>query len=244
MAATLGDLTKTTFYKGVEAHKLHEEFEVEGLKHTLTFDGALVALNQVDGFVGPNAIAPVVFATDSDTTMAALATTIAAMPGVSSATVITVAAGTDNDRVIEIVPEDQLVGLSLTSFAVTLGAGQAAIAAATINRKIFMGMPVEINPTSGKVQPVTVATHDLTCIGYTIHSAVAGELATIAVRGYVAIYAEAIAAAVHGPVKFSSYDVVNEYNKVSSDTVTTANQMGWALDDAAADLDLIRVILK
>lgn len=241
---TLGSTTKTTFLKGVESHKLHEEFEVEGLKHTLTFDAALVASNTINGYVGGNAISTVTYATSSDATMAAIAAQIAAQPGVKSATVTEVAAGTTNDREIVVIPNDQVAGVPLTGWAVTNGASQAGITVATVNKKIYAGMPVELNATSGKIQPVTVASHDLNCIGYAIHDAVEGELCTVALRGYAIIYAKSASSMPYGPVKYDSYDAVNNYSKVEDGSVTVANQMGWVLDSATAADETVRVILK
>lgn len=240
MPNTFGKQTNTTFLKE-ESHKLHEEFEVEGLTQTLTFSAALVTGNTTNGSVNGNAIPTKTFATDSDTSMAAIAAAIAAMPGVKSAVVLQ--AGS-NDRVIIITPVDQFAGVALTGFAVTNGASQATITAATSNKKIYKGMPVEINATSGKIQPVTPATHDLTCIGYALHDAIAGGLCTVACRGYGIIYAKSATDIAYGPVKFDSYDAVNGYNLVEDGSVTTANQFGWTLDDTLGAGETVRVIIK
>ena len=247
MPNTLGTTTKTTFFKGVESHKLHEEFDVEGLTQTLTLSGALVAANVINGSVGGNAIAPVTYAASSDATLQAIATAIAALDGVKSAVVTVVGGdqtGTDDVEIV-VTPEDQVAGIALTGWVVTLGAGQATIAVATVNKKVKKGMPVEINALSGKIQPVTVATHDLTCVGIAVHDAVEGELCTVALRGYTIIYARSASAMTFGaPVKFDSYDSVNSYNKVEDGSVTVANQMGWAIDEATAADETIRVIVK
>lgn len=94
-----------------------------GIK-VITFDAALVASNQYDLTINGTAITPVVFATDSDTTMAAIATAIEAVTDyVSDAFVVPVTGGTSNDRVILVFPKSTT--LSLTGSAVTLGASQA-----------------------------------------------------------------------------------------------------------------------
>ena len=244
---TLGTTTKTTFFKGVEAHKLHEEFEVEGLKHTLTLSAALVASNVINGNVGGNAMTAVTYASSSDATWQAVATAISAMAGVKSA-VVTVVGGTQvgtDDRVIVVTPDDQVAGIALTGWVVTAGGSQATITVADVNKKIKKGMPVEINATSGKIQPVTVSTHDLTCVGIAVHDAVDGELCTVALRGYSIIYARSASAMTFGaPVKFDSYDSTDGYNKVEDGSVTVANQFGWAIDDATAADETIRVIVK
>ena len=93
----------------------------------LTFSAALVALNQVDITVSGHPILPVVYAGDSDTTLAAVATALAALPGVGFADVIEVSAGVDNDRVIEVAAWDSSTILRVTSAAVTLGVSQPPI---------------------------------------------------------------------------------------------------------------------
>jgi len=241
MPNTLGTTTKTTFLKGIENHKLHEEFEVEGLYHTITFSGVLVTSNVVNGSIGGVALTATTFATDNDTTMAAIAAKIAASAGVKSATVVD--AGS-SDVVIKVIPTDQVAGVSITGFVVTAGASQATVAVASVNSKIYAGMPVEQDATTGKIQPVTVASCDLNCIGYAIHDAVEGELCTVALRGMAIIYAKSATSMAYGPVKFDSYDATSGYNKVEDGSVTVTNQMGWSLDDATAADETVRVILK
>lgn len=241
MPNTFGTATKITFLKEIEAHKIHEEFEVEGLYQLLTFSGVLVTSNVVNGVVGGTALSATTFATDNDTTMAVIAAKIAAVAGVKSATVID--AGT-SDVVIKIIPEDQVGGIGLNGFVVTAGAGQATITPSVVNNKVYAGMPVEMDSTTGKIQPVTVASCDLNCIGYAIQDGVEGELCTVALRGFGIIYARSASAMGYVPVKFDSYDETNGYNKVEDGSVTVANQMGWSLDTATGADETIRVILK
>lgn len=99
------------------------------VRKRLVFNNKLVTANSFTCNINGVAIAsPVVFATDSDTTMAAIATAIAAHASVSSATVETVPAGRENDRSIIVVAEtpgpDQL---EITGAAVTSGASQASV---------------------------------------------------------------------------------------------------------------------
>ena len=241
---TLGQTTKSTFLKEVESHKLHEEFEVEGLSHTLTFSAALVTSNTIDGYVGGIAIPQITFASTSDSTMAAIAAAIAALPGVKSASVVQVTSTTSDDRVINIIPIDQVAGIALTGWVVAAGASQATITVATVDKRVYAGMPVELNSTTGKLQPVTVSTTDLTCIGYALHNQVAGGYCTVAMRGIAIIYARSASGMGYVPVKFDSYDATNGYNKVEDGSVTTANQMGWSIDDASTANETIRVVLK
>mgnify|MGYP000968235237 FL=1 len=99
---------------------------------TLTFSAALVTSNQVDMTINGTPITPVTFATDSDTTMAAVATAIKAVTTyVEDAFVVTLTGGSSNDRVIVVLPKTTT--LSITGLAVTLGASQATITQANIN---------------------------------------------------------------------------------------------------------------
>jgi len=91
---------------------------------TLTMDAALVALNSIAGNVNGNALAPTVFAADSDTTLATLATTIQAEAAVDTAVVTTIPAAVDNDRAIVITAADPWTEIKLDGFLTTLGASQ------------------------------------------------------------------------------------------------------------------------
>lgn len=241
---TLGTVTKTIFLKE-RNHAIHEEFDVVGLYHLLTFDAALVTSNTIDGFVGGSAIAQVTFATDSDTTMAAVAAAIGAIPGVKEAHVIEVAAGTTNDRVIHVTPENGATGISLTGFVVAAGASQAGVVASTVNSNIYKGMPVEINTTSGKIQPVTASAAQTNQIGIALHDAVEGETCTVVLKGTTMVYGEfSITSGLPGPVKWVAHNTTSGYSKYSSTSVTAANQSGWALDSGTSIGDVTRVILK
>ncbi len=242
MPASLGDVTQSTFSKEVEAHKLHEEFEVEGLIHTLTFDAALVTGNLFDMNIAGNAITQVPFNADSDTTMGDIATVIAAITGIKSAEVVVIT-GAGNDRVIKITPDDQLLGIAIDTPVVTGGASQAGVVAATVNNKIFKGMPVEQDPDNGKVIPFA-NDGNLEYIGVALHNAGGGELATIGMRGYAVIFAHASEALSYGPVNWDSYDEANGINKYNQTAVTTTTFQGWSLDSAAADGDPIRVVVR
>ncbi len=241
---TLGTPTKTIFLKE-RNHAIHEEFDVVGLFHLLTFDAALVASNVVNGNVGGSAIAPVTFATNSDTTMAAVAAAIAAIPGVKSAEVVLIGAVGSDDRVIKVTPDNGLTGISLTGFVVTAGASQAGIVASTTNSNIYKGMPVEINTTTGKIQPVTQASAQTNQIGVALHDAVEGETCTVVLSGTSMVYGQfAITSGLQGPVKWVSHDTASGYSAYSSTGVTAANQSGWALDAGTSIGDVTRVIIK
>lgn len=92
----------------------------------LTISAAYVALNSVTLKVNGATPAgfPVVFAADSDTTLANIAAALAATTEIASATVTAVAGGTDNDRTIVITAADPLIPVQITEYACTLGASQ------------------------------------------------------------------------------------------------------------------------
>jgi hypothetical protein len=104
---------------------------------TLTISAAFVASNSVVVSVNGVALSPTVFATDSNTTLAALATALQATTAIATATVTNAGAGTDDDREIVIVADDPLVDVVLTGYACSLGASQntAAIATTTAGAK-------------------------------------------------------------------------------------------------------------
>jgi hypothetical protein len=98
---------------------------------TLTISAAFVASNSVVVSVNGVALSPTVFATDSNTTLAALATALQATTAIATATVTNAGAGTDDDREIVIVADDPLVDVVLTGYACSLGASQNTAAIAT-----------------------------------------------------------------------------------------------------------------
>lgn len=92
----------------------------------LVFSGDLVTSNVINGSVNGQAIDAVTFATDHDTTIAAIAAAIEELDGVKRAVVDE--EDTDLRTIkIEVIDAD----IVLASWAVTLGAGQATIATVT-----------------------------------------------------------------------------------------------------------------
>lgn len=86
---------------------------------TISYLGPLVTSNSIAVTVNGNALAPIVFAVDSLTTMQAIATAIEGEAGIVSATV-----SGPNDNIISVVSEPNQPGI-INSFVVTLGASQA-----------------------------------------------------------------------------------------------------------------------
>lgn len=100
----------------------------------ITFSAALVTANVINISINGVAIAPITFATDSDTTMGVIATALTGLSNVVSATVVPVAAAVDNDRVILV---HLTSGVALTFVgAVTLGASQATMATSVFSNII------------------------------------------------------------------------------------------------------------
>lgn len=100
---------------------------------TITFDAALITANVYNVTVNGTAIAPVTFATNSDTTMAAIATALEAISAyVQDAYVVNITGSVSDDRVIVVLPKTG-VTLNLTGSAVTLGASQANAVVATLS---------------------------------------------------------------------------------------------------------------
>ena len=100
---------------------------------TITLSADLVASNTINGKINNLALATTTFATDNDTTLAAVATLIQANANVSTA----VASGTaPNQHVITVTAADPSVNLVLTDFIVAAGASQATV---TINETTASG---------------------------------------------------------------------------------------------------------
>lgn len=241
---TLGNASKTVIKK-MGSHILTQSFEQAGLKYTLTLDADLVASNTIAGYIGGSSISKV-YATSHAASMTALAVLIAAASGVLSASVTSA-------RVITIIPKNQNDGLAVAGWAVTGGASQAGVVVAASDGRAFPGMQVEL-ASDGKVQPVTDATADLENIGTVIDYAQADanglakepKMVTVALRGagIIANMQAAISSLAIGPVASAGFDSATGYPKVTSSSVTVANQVGWAIDAGSAAGDIVRVILK
>lgn len=99
---------------------------------TLSINSAFVTSNSITGRINGTDITPVAFTTDSDTTLAALATTIDTFlkdeyDGKGSATVVSIPNSTSNDRQIQITAPDSVTVLTVTDFSVSGGASQPVI---------------------------------------------------------------------------------------------------------------------
>lgn len=97
--------------------------------------------------------------------------------------------------------------------------------------------------TNGKVQAAADDQAPHTIIGVSIHEATAGQRATIAMRGYTVVNAEAQAASLNaGPVEVGPWNATTgrrEY-AVAADTTDT---VGHAIEQVVADGDAVRVCI-
>jgi hypothetical protein len=248
MPATLGVATKTIFLKDVDNGKIHEEFIPEGLSYTMTAAGAIVASNVVTVYVGGVAVS-VTYATSSDATMTALIAAInvqlqaqAATAGIPALGVAT--PGTASTiLIIKVVPNDPVNGIGLSVPIVTLGSGQTTFTNATVDKRIFKGMPVELN-SDGNVQPLTVSTASTTYLGVALENAVAGQYVTVVCKGSAIVFGEAnTTTTVPGPVAGVGFNNTTLYYQYTSSSVTATNKVGQSLDASVNIGDVIRVIL-
>ena len=105
---------------------------------------------------------------------------------------------------------------------------------------IKKGQPVKLSGAGEKIEQAGVGEANINIIGYAVHDGEAGDLVTIGMRAYAIIWAEAESAMVAGPVKYDHYEVPTEAHRFE-DGAVAADHTGWALDDAVAIGDQIRV---
>lgn len=235
----LGDLTKTIVLKH-ESHKLHQEFEVDALKATITFDADLVTSNTINGRINGVAIAEVTFLTDHDTTMDLLVTALEALASVNS---VSLTDATDN-RQLTVYALDEEAVFVLSEWVVAAGGGQAGTTTATDTNNIYRGHPAVLT-ADGKVEPATSSHIKQKIIGISMHNSVGGEVVTIQMKAIAIVFMEcATDSLVAGPVAIhaNGRNAVTGYLEVDDASVTHLNQLGWALD-AGDDGDVIRVAI-
>ena len=238
MPEPFGTITKSKFLKS-ESHKLHQAFTVDDLKATLTLNADLITSNKVNGSINGVAISEVTFSTDHDTTIDLLKAAIEALPSVASVELTDAA----NNRQLTVYAKDPTAMFVFSGFLVTGGASQATITVANDTNTIYQAMPVKLT-TSGKIEPAGAAESPVNIIGTSIHKAFGGDEATVSMKAYMVIWAKAGTANLNaGPVKLHStpFDIANGYVQVDDDSVTTANQYGWALDSAVNAGDMVMV---
>lgn len=240
MPEPFGSVTVTKILKS-ESHKLHQEFSVDDLKATITFDADLVTSNTVNGAINGVAISEVTFATDHDTTMDLLVTELEAHADVASVS-LTDASTNRQITIVAAVPSAVFV---LSGWVVAAGGSQAGTTTVTDTNNIYQGQPCTIT-TDGKVEPAAAAATPQAVAGISIHDGIGGELVTLSMKAFMLVWCEAGTTNLNaGPVKLHStpYNTTTGYNSVDDDTVGPTNIFGWALDSGTSAGDLVRVAI-
>ena len=127
--------------------------------YTITFAGALVTSNTFDMKVNGTALTQQAFDTDSNTTIAAIATKLAALSTISGAVVTNAGSGSDDDRVITVTGAVKGVEVWMDGLTVAAGSSQttAALAQTTNAWSGASSIPAaDLNCGSGDVQFDTV----------------------------------------------------------------------------------------
>ena len=104
--------------------------------YTLTFAGALVTSNTIDTTINGEPMAQSTFATNSDTTMADIATKIQALSCVTTAAVTEVADAVDNDRVITVTGAVKGVPLNIDKPTIAAGSSQTTCTVAVVTHPV------------------------------------------------------------------------------------------------------------
>lgn len=239
MPAPFGTTTKTFILKS-ESHKLHEEFEVDAYKVTLTAGGTvpMVSLNVINGKVNGQAIPPVTFTTDHATTMGLIAAAIALNPNVLSASV------TSTNVITVIAKYPELASLVLHEFVTTAGATQCTWSYAVDNNNISKGQPVKLT-TGGKIEPYAAGDIPAKLIGYAVQEGHGGDLVTVMMKAFAIVYAEAYAAShVPGVCRMAAWNSTNKVMEVDDGgTLDHTTIIGNCLD-AGGDGDTVRVAVN
>lgn len=107
---------------------------------------------------------------------------------------------------------------------------------------VLKGQPVVLTD-EGEVKPATTGETYVKIIGYSIHNGNPGELVTIAMKAYGIVYCRPNAAVVAGPIQYDGQNTdTPRFASVAAATDATT-LMGWALDEAEAADEEIRVAL-
>lgn len=108
---------------------------------------------------------------------------------------------------------------------------------------IKVGQPVVLN-SEGEVVPAAAAAKAGTVIGYSIHEGSAGEFVTVGMKAMAIVWASPGAALDAGPVKYAGLNTTdNTYNNFTAASADYSDLVGWALEDAEAADELIRVAI-
>lgn len=118
---------------------------------------------------------------------------------------------------------------------------------ATAAAALKKGQPVKLD-ADGKVSAWAKTDLLYKCVGYCYGDVASGEVVTIWSRGYAIIYGLSTAALDAGPVAFEAYNSATDIDGATgyseyANSATAAENNGWALDQADADNELVRVLL-
>jgi len=238
MPAPFGTTTKTFILKS-ESHKLHEEFEVDAYKVTLTAGGTvpMVTSNVINGLVNGMPIAAVTFLTDHAITMGLIAAAILANPNVRAATV------TGTNVITATAKYPELGALALSGFVTTAGSTQCTWSYATDNNNIKKGQLVKLT-TAGTVEPYAAGDKPQLALGIAVNEGHGNDLITVMLAGFAIVYAEAYAAShLPGPVRLAAWNSTNGWMEVDDGgTLDHTTLIGNCLD-SGNDGDTVRVII-
>lgn len=232
--------TTETIILNHESHKLHQEFEVDALKGTITLDADFVASNVINGRVNGVAIAQITWVDTHDNMMDAVAAAILALASVDSVSLT----DATNNRQLTVYATDPEAVFVLSEWVITAGATQAGITLVTDTNNIYRGHPGVLT-ADGKVEPATSSSIKQAIIGISMHNSVGGEMATFEMKAIAIVFMEcATDALVAGPVALhaNGRNATTGYLEVDDSSVDHTNQLGWALD-AGDDGDVIRVAI-
>lgn len=115
-------------------------------------------------------------------------------------------------------------------------------------KTVYKGELVKLT-TGGKITNIGAAENADAIIGIAINGGAAGEVVTVAMRGYAVLKCEANGAITSGPVKSNAFSTTNAHDNIEGFQVVEAatagsdSVIGWAIEDAD-DEDEVWVVLK
>lgn len=110
-------------------------------------------------------------------------------------------------------------------------------------QSVKVGQPVVLNAT-GEVSQAADNAKAGTIIGYSIHNGAAGEFVTVGMKAMAIVWASPNAALSAGPVKYEGMNDEDAlYNSFVAASADHSDLVGWALEDATAADELIRVAI-
>ena len=108
---------------------------------------------------------------------------------------------------------------------------------------IKAGQPVKLN-ADGTIIPAVATEPSINIIGYSIHTASIGDVATVMVKPYLIVWAEPKAAVAAGPVAYDGQAVNTDFISVKAEAVAgDGSAIGFALDQSIGADETIRVAL-